>query len=114
MNIEDLTIGQAREITAMFGGSAQAQNDPSPWIIGKAYLIRTVTMTLTGRIVAVYQQELELEDAAWIADTGRFHEALQHGTLNEVEPFPDSRVIVGRGSIVDAALWPHALPRSVQ
>ena len=82
-----------------------------PWVVGKTYLIRTVTMIQTGRLVAVYDKELVLEDAAWVADTGRFYDALSKGTLNEVEPFPDGPVIVGRGAISDAAIWSHPLPR---
>jgi hypothetical protein len=73
-----------------------------PWEIGANYLIRTVTMFQTGRLVAVGPQELVLEDAAWIADTGRFSDALQTGKFTEVEPFPDGQVIVGRMAIVDA------------
>ena len=82
-----------------------------PWVVGKAYLIRTVTMIQTGRLVAVYDKELVLEEAAWVADTGRFNDALSKGTLNEIEPFPDGPVIVGRGTICDAAIWSHPLPR---
>ena len=78
------------------------------WQIGKIYLIRTVTMIDTGRLVAVSDHELVLEDAAWIADTGRFANALRDGKFNEVEPFPDGRVIVGRGSIVDAVIIDRA------
>ena len=74
----------------------------SPWEIGSAYLIRTVTMIDTGRLVAVTPQELVLEDAAWIADTGRFSDSLKKAEFGEVEPFPDGRVIVGRGSVIDA------------
>ena len=73
-----------------------------PWQIGKIYLIRTVTMYITGRLVEAHPQELVLEEAAWIADTGRFAEALKKCEFNEVEPFPDGKVIVGRGAIVDA------------
>ena len=77
-------------------------HDGQIWQIGKIYLIRTVTMIDTGRLVAVGPAELVLEDAAWIADTGRFADALKSVKFNEVEPFPDGRVIVGRGSIIDA------------
>jgi hypothetical protein len=56
----------------------------------------------TGRLVAVTEHELVLENAAWIADTGRFFDSLQACTFAEVEPFPTGQVIVGRGSIVDA------------
>lgn len=74
----------------------------SPWKIGRNYLIRTVTMIDTGKLVQVTDQELVLENAAWIADTGRFADTLKTGTFNEVEPFPEGKVIVGRGAIIDA------------
>ena len=86
--------------------------DVAPWKIGAIYLIRTVTMIDTGKLVAVTSQELVLEDAAWIADSGRFSDALVTGNLNEVEPFPSGRVILGRGAIIDAVEWNHPLPRT--
>lgn len=76
--------------------------EAGPWEIGKCYFIRTVTMIDVGVLVAVTPQELVLEDAAWIADTGRFSQAVAKAEFNEVEPFPGGRVIIGRGSIVDA------------
>ncbi len=78
--------------------------------IGTCYLIRTVTMMYTGRLIAVTDSDLVLEDAAWIADSGRYADALEKGTLNEVEPYPNE-VIVSRAAIVDAAEWTHDLPR---
>jgi hypothetical protein len=75
-----------------------------PWEIGKSYLIRTVTMIQHGRLIDVTDKELILEDASWIADTGRFHDFLM-GKIqpNEVEPFaPGSPVIVSRGALIDA------------
>jgi len=77
-------------------------SDYNVWEVGSYYLIRTVTMTDTGKLVHVGEQELVLEEAAWIADTGRFSEALMKGVYGEVEPFPDGRVIIGRGAVVDA------------
>lgn len=78
------------------------KEDNGPWVIGKKYFIRTVTMHLTGELISISNQELVLKDAAWIADSGRFNEALKDiSKCNEVEPFP-SPVIVGRGSIIDA------------
>lgn len=75
----------------------------APYITGDYMLIRTVTMTLTGRLVGVYPQELVLTNAAWIADTGRFADAVASSEFSEVEPFPaDRHVIVGRGAIIDA------------
>ena len=102
MNIEEITIGQARQLAAMFPPTQQPVA-AAPWRIGQNYLIRTVTMIDTGRLVEVTPTELVLEEAAWIADTGRFSEALKKCQFGEVEPFPDGRrVIIGRGSVVDA------------
>src|SRR5262245_30178845 len=99
MNINDLTIGEAKALAAMFAGPLV---DNSAWEVGQIYLIRTVTMIDTGKLIAVTPQELVLENAALIADTGRFADALKSIKFNEVEPFPDGRVIIGRGSVIDA------------
>lgn len=101
MEIEDLTLRQARELAALFS-SDKLKMDCQTWEIGKVYLIRTVTMIDTGKLVAVGEHELVLEDAAWIADTGRFADAVKKAEFQEVEPFPDGRVIIGRGSVIDA------------
>ena len=83
--------------------SAKKSNgSKSPWQIGANYLIRTVTMIDTGTLVAVTEHELVLESAAWVADTGRFADAIAKAEFLEVEPFPEGQVIVGRGAIIDA------------
>jgi len=87
------------DLKELFGNSSPST---SPWKIGAIYLIRTVTMIDTGRLVAVTEHELVLEEAAWIADTGRFSETLKSLDFTEIEPFPDGRVIVGRGAVIDA------------
>lgn len=94
-------------------GPSVCTSPGSPWIIGQAYLIRTVTNYWTGRIVSVGHQELVIEDAAWIADTGRFNQADSKGTLSEVEPV-QGQIIIGRGSVIDAIQWKHQLPRTVK
>lgn len=109
-NIDTLTIGEARKLAALFNGP-QPTADSHPWEIGKNYLIRTVTMIDTGRLVAVTEHELVIEDAAWVADTGRFADAVAKSEFGEVEPFPAGRVIIGRGSVIDAVLI-EKLPRS--
>ena len=105
MNIDELTIGQLKQLQSIMGKA-----DAHPWKVGKAYLIRTVTHYYTGRLVLVTEKELELEDVAWIADTGRFYDCLVKGELKEIEPFT-ANVIVGRGAIVDAVEWTKPLPR---
>lgn len=110
MNIDNLTYGQIKEISALLT-STEKQSPFNPFEIGKNYLIRTVTHIDIGTVVAVGPQEIVLIDASWIADTGRFHDALMKGSLNEVEPYPAGQhVIIGRGSVIDATLWNHDLP----
>ena len=106
MDIMEMKVGDAVKLSSMFG----QRDDSHPWVEGKCYLIRTCTMTLTGRLVRVHRHELVLSDASWIADTGRFGDAISKGVevLREVEPMGD--VIIGRGSIVDAVEWAHPLP----
>ena len=110
MKIDELTIGEARQLASMFSAQPLPADVVGPWEIGKNYLIRTVTMIDTGRLVAVGPQELVLESAAWVADTGRFTGALQTCVFNEVEPFPEGRLILGRGSVIDAIQIPK-LPK---
>ena len=93
---------------------AQDEKPPCPrcpWVVGKKYIIRTVTMTLTGELVRVGEKELVIKDAAWIADSGRWADCLKTGDYSEVEPFPDGEVIVGRGGVIDAFRI-SATPRS--
>ena len=108
-NIDSLTLGEIKQIQTLIGTTV----DTHPYQIGKNYLIRTVTMIHTGKLVAVTNQELVLEDAAWIADDGRFADLLTKHSPNEVEPYPDgAKVIVGRSSIIDAVEWQAKLPRT--
>lgn len=107
MNIDDLTLGQIKSL----GSFLRRKSITALGEIGANYLIRTVTMIDTGRLVAVTAQKLVLEDAAWIADTGRFADAVEKAEFGEVEPFPAGRVILGRGAIIDAVKI-RSVPRS--
>lgn len=109
IDINELTLGQIKQLKAAFGGEVGADH---PYEIGAPYFIRTVTYHLTGRLVQVTNQELVIEDAAWIADDGRFAQAMEKGTFAEVEPFPSGQVIIGRGSLIDARKITFELPRS--
>lgn len=82
-------------------------------LIGKNVFVRTVTNYYTGKLTANQDGFLTLEDAAWIADTGRFSSALTSGILNEVEPFPGT-AYVAVGSVIDVSEWLHDLPRKVK
>ncbi len=96
-----------RDLKELLDGRA---NNGCSFALNQCYLIRTVTLYYTGRVVAITDTDLVLAEAAWIADTGRFHDCLTTGQFNEVEPFVHP-VIVPRGAIVDATAWTHPLPR---
>ena len=83
-----------------------------PFIIGRAYLIRTVTYHLLGKIDKVSGNFLVLSDACWVADSGRFSKAIKEGELNEVEFVGDA--IVSIPSIVDAFPWIHKVPKETK
>jgi len=86
----------------------------TPLRVGNAVFIRTVTMHHTGRIAALDGDMIVLTEAAWVADSGRFSEALATGKLSEVEVPPDGTVCIGRGAVVDVYNWKHELPRSTK
>ncbi len=108
MNLEDLTLGEIKEIIKMFNNKEFSSNHP--YQIGASYFIRTVTHYYTGRLVAVYENEIVLEDAAWIPDTGRYSNLFKTGRPEEVEPL-DEPIIIGRKAIIDCNPWKFALPR---
>lgn len=112
INVNTMSLTELLNLRSQIDAALQRAEDAAVWEIGAGYLIRTGTMTDTGRLVAVTPNELVLEDAAWIADTGRFYDALKNCEFSEVEPFPDGRVIIGRGALVDAVSIPvKSLPR---
>ena len=113
LDIESLTLGQIRAIQALALGVPSIAAPPPvtyPYHVGDNVFIRTVTYHYTGKIAAITPGEIVLSDAAWIADSGRFHVALATGTLSEVEPYP-AGVVISRGAIVDVSPWAHPLPR---
>ena len=78
-------------------------------LTGEKLFIRTVTYHLTGKLKKVIGGNfLELTDAAWIADSGRFMQCIQDGSLNEVEPV--GKAFVNMNAIVDFFPWKHPVP----
>jgi hypothetical protein len=82
-------------------------------LTGKNVLIRGVTHYYTGHLTEVVDGWLHLEKAAWVADTGRFAQALRSGDLSEVEPYPGDCWVNG-AAVMDIAPWAHELPREVK
>jgi hypothetical protein len=78
-------------------------------LVGQKLYIRTVTYHMTGKVVKRMGAFIQLEDAAWIADSGRFMNAIKEGTLDEVEPV--GIMWVNLSSVVDFFPWRHELPQ---
>ena len=108
--LNGLTLGQIKELSSLAGSPTDSALSE---MLGESVFIRTVTYYYTGRVVNVTPQVVTLEKAAWIADTGRFSEAMESGDLSEVEPYP-GEVNIMIGSIVDYIKWPHPLPLKVK
>ena len=77
-------------------------------LVGQQWFFRTVTYHLVGKVKKVFGRIIELEDAAWVADSGRFADALSKGTLNEVEPV--GRALLNFDTVTDCFPWKHKLP----
>lgn len=80
--------------------------------VGASYLLRTVTMIYTGKLVAQNESELVIKDAAWIPETERWADTVAKGVFKEVEPYPaDAKVILQKGALLDAVKVAWKLPR---
>jgi hypothetical protein len=114
INIDNLTLSQIREIQALAGAPLRARREPTPLPFGPgdAIIIRTVTLIDLGRVLAIGRDFITMTDGGWVASTGRFHEMLQSGKLDEFERCDLPWFIVGRGAICDVFPWPHPIPKA--
>ena len=110
MNINDLTIGEAKALASLFNaGSGSGTNFP----VGKNVIVRTVTMIYTGKLVDVTATDLILVDCSWIPETARFMQFVENGDVKECEPYPAGlQVFINRGALLDVCELKKDLPRS--
>jgi len=82
---------------------------PAPFNVGEKWFLRTVTYHIVGEVTEICADGfIRLKDAAWVADTERFTQAISKGALREVEPV--GLATVNTATITDAFPWLHALP----
>jgi len=98
--INSLTLGDIKELRSILSGGSDAQLGTS-MAIGRKVFIRSVTHYHVGRVVSVTAHEVVLDDASWVADSGKWGEALAKGTLSEHEPFPGLAIVRLRPSNTD-------------
>jgi len=83
----------------------------SAYVIGSNYLIRTVTMIYTGKLIQVYDKELVLTNCCWIPETERWADTCKNGSFKEVEPYPkDAEVIINKEAVLDSFVVSWKLP----
>ena len=78
-------------------------------LVGNKFFFRTVTYHLVGKVVKRIGNILELKDASWIANSGRFMQAIKDGTLNEVEPV--GTAYLNLQTVTDFFPWKHSCPK---
>jgi hypothetical protein len=78
-------------------------------LIGKKWFFRTVTYHLVGEVTKKIGNILQLENASWVADSGRFMNAIKEGKLSEVEPV--GTAFINLDSVTDFFPWGHKLPK---
>lgn len=80
---------------------------------GSDVFIRTVTSFFVGTIVSVSRDRIVLRSCSWIADTGRFTQAMATGQFSEVEVWPPEVTVgINRSAVIDDSAWGHPLPVS--
>ncbi len=110
MDINELTLGQIKEILSMCAGESKTNSD---YPVGKNVIVRTVTMIYTGKLKQVTDTDFVLTKCSWIPETGRYMSFVKEGEVNECEPYPEELdVFINRGSLLDICELKTSLPRS--
>lgn len=115
INIDEITLGQLRELQALAQPNLIGHCPPMPTLypVGKNVIVRTVTMIYTGRLERVTDADLVLVDCSWIPETDRFMQFVANGSVKECEPYPDGlQVFINRGALLDMCELRKDLPRS--
>ena len=79
-------------------------------LVGEKWFFRTVTYHLVGEVKKIVGRFAHLKNASWIADSGRFNEAIKNGTLSEVEYVGEA--FINLDTVVDFFPWTHSLPKT--
>lgn len=110
--LEGQNIDEMKQALTLVGepvAETVAQSNVFPFKVGEQYFVRTVTYFQVGRLTEIVGNFLVFEDASWIADTGRFTDAIKSGNFNEVEPV--GVAIVNTAGIIDAFPFTASLPK---
>lgn len=97
-NVEHITKTDAE---ALVKKTAKIKNTTQdhPYVKGEFYHVETATKYYVGDCAHVTDNELILDNAAWIPSTGRMHKYMLGEGPEEMEPL-NGPVFIGRGAIV--------------
>jgi hypothetical protein len=107
IEVSDETWEKIKEVVAD-EGYREVEIDSLDDFVGEKLFVRTVTYHCVGKVEKRIGKFFELSGASWVADSGRFVNAIKDGTLNEVEPV--GKMWLNIDSIVDVFPWRHSLP----
>jgi len=83
-------------------------------LVGGKYFFRTVTYHSLGEVVKIVGKFAYLKNASWIADSGRFNEALKGNWTDNAEIEPVGNMFINLDTVVDFFPWKHKLPTNVK
>jgi hypothetical protein len=106
----EITDEQLAEIKEKITGIDAKEINHYEDLIGGKFFFRTVTYHMVGKVKKMVGRFAYLTDASWIADSGRFMNAIKDGALSEVEPVGDA--FINLDTVVDFFKWNHKLPDS--
>jgi len=110
MNLDDLTIGEAKKLAELFGG--QNTSCAKPLVNkGDKVFTRTLTYHYIGEVVEDNVDHIVLNGCSWVADSGEFTKCIKEGNLSEVEILGDG-VKVLKSNMTDCIPWVHELPKT--
>ena len=108
IEVSDEVWGKIKEIVGEEFKEISSYED----LVGEKWYFRTVTYHSVGKVKKIVGRFAYLQEASWIADSGRFNEAIKNGTLSEVEPV--GVAFINLDTVVDFFPWKHKLPTEVK
>lgn len=121
MDINELTIGQAKELVSTFGNCSEKIEKLSmrrhKFTVGNAYFIRSVTHHYLGKVIEICDLCIVMKACVWVADDGRFHKLMQGewSQSSEREPYGEEKEVqIFFGGMLDAVLWDYEIPTTVK
>lgn len=82
-------------------GYTLREDDMMNELLGKVVFIQTVTMYYEGTLIGVGPTELEIDGVTWIADTGKFCDAIAgKSPYSDAEKLCDGITFVNRGACI--------------